>query len=95
MERCIVHNKYRFRLWPLSTVLEKLLDKRFEELSISRPGKNAGYQDTVLRIRWQYLVALATMELGYLDWCHTEWCPAASPISYTLITSRFVNENYW
>ena len=93
MESCIVHNKYRLWLRPLSTVLEKLLDKDSKNLASVDPEKNAGYQDTVLRIRWQYLVALATMELGYLDWCHTEWCPAASPISYTLITSRFVKEN--
>ena len=55
MERCIVHNRYRLWLRPLSTVLEKLLDKRFEELSISRPWKKCG----IPRHRLAYTLAVS------------------------------------
>jgi hypothetical protein len=70
MEGCIVHHKHGFWLRPYPAVLEKLLDKRFEECSISRAFVNTRQNNTILRICCQCLVALAAMTFRYLNWCH-------------------------
>lgn len=70
VERGIIHYKHRFRFRPLSTVLEKLLYKRFEEHCISWPLKNTRQDDTILCVGWQDLIALTAVKLRYLDWCH-------------------------
>lgn len=73
MERCVINNKHGPWLRPPTIMLEKLLDKRFEESGISGSFENTRRNDTVLSIGRQYLEALAPMEFRHLDWCHAEW----------------------
>lgn len=72
-------------------MMKQLLYKIFKDGRVSGALENTGQDDPILRVGWQDLIPLVTMEFGHLSRGDTKRRPAGSPESYPLVTPRFVH----
>lgn len=93
MDRGIVHNKNRLRLWPSTTQRKELLYEILEDGTVCGSLEDVSEDNAVLCIYGQYLPSLLTLESGNLDRSHTKGRPPHPSESTPFVTARFVHEN--
>ena len=93
MDRCIIHNENRLRLWPSTTQRQELLYEIFKNGAVCGSLEDVCENNAILCICWQNLISLLTLELGNLDWSHTKGRPSRPSKSNSFVTARFIYEN--
>ncbi|OJJ65819.1 hypothetical protein ASPBRDRAFT_667206 [Aspergillus brasiliensis CBS 101740] len=74
-------------------MMKQLLQKIFGYRCISRSLEHTGKYNTILGIRWQYMVSLSAMKSRGLYRCYSNRGPRCSPGTNSLIASRLININ--
>jgi hypothetical protein len=87
----VIHNKNRLWLRPSTTQRQQLFNEIFKNGTVCGALKDACENNTILCICWQYLIPLLTLELGYLDWSHTQRGPASPSKPNPFIAARFIH----
>ena len=91
VERCVVHDEHRARLWIWPAVVEKLLYKVLKHSAVSRALEDPRQQYPLLCVCRQYLVPSVSMEPGDLHRRYSQRRPACAPEADPFIAPRLVD----